>query len=647
MLDRDHGEVLFSDKEFITKNNHFDALAVSSLYKFIRESFPYLKPEVFYSFNIGSVNESIESIDLSTYPPVDDAGNIVPDTSGMNVSCEMYFKDDRYAEIYVNHEGDVETLYLRGNAKRLSLHHLLQEFTSLPVRLRQELVKRDLAFEVEEFDKHEKRLRAEALLDTMKFSECNDSDGIESKDILTDLDGATYEQIQVLGLEPRFRQLIGEDTEVYYSKAITELRGQGTARSFVLGYVNSRNGWKPTVFYTSLSQGCWRWLPNYYPDEDGSGFLGKGENEHMLTLPPELQDTLNSIAQLGAVCHERSSIKELLENSDIVQQGNPSKNQAVQNLTGELLLGEFQRETLQMNDILSHPDFARPREELVPMESPLYGTIYRDRFTSKDGKYIYSMAHAPNGMAWVQSVVKTEGAIRQIGLVSDVFIESDELVAPAFEYGFQIKPGFRSYLAHYQFTQYEDNFMFVAKHPIVREYYKTIPRDRLEFMKLVPADINPSTSLFLLTLKRAERILFDESYTTQAHQSLYYFADAVQDEDDAFELIRIASDIHDDLKYISTIDVLSSCTDTQTSTAPLPVLAIDAATLPDYVQRRSEQLNRIIKDMQFVLSESTHDLHDASIMYEHYKTPIARNAELVVVRKDGIIIEDRIQKTSL
>lgn len=251
-------------------------------------------------------------------------------------------------------------------------------------------------------------------------------------------------------LEPRF-QFSLEDVNFNTSRAF-----KIGSRDAVICYVNTPDG-RVTArsYYRSNSQGVWRYLPDYKLNEDGNvGWYGKGAGEQQLTLPMEIQGTLNEIAKQSyseqqIEMHSATEMKECFFGTakEIQRIGTYTTDRMSGNLGDALDREVNNHPTITIpgslrnlppeamyTDVLIAPNFDHMTGEF-DMQSEIYGDAKIRTFDSNDGRLSWSIIEDSQGRACVGSI-QMKSKISSTGLRQN-WVNGGDFTMPLYEYNKQ------------------------------------------------------------------------------------------------------------------------------------------------------------------------------------------------------------------
>ena len=222
----------------------------------------------------------------------------------------------------------------------------------------------------------------------------------------------------------------------------------------VISYVEKDGKTFARSYYRSGSQGVWRYLPDRTQDPETKRFIwyGKGMSEEAITLPSEVQATLNKRAEASEAL--KMSEDEMSERQKIVAK---ERVKAFYGTARETMLrvGRFVGDG--KNDALARemsfkaryefpndvpPERLRLRDELMPDfgkevlsyqgSSRIYGEFKATVFKSGNGDLKWTMMEDREGRAWVGQV-ETQAPITSTGCRKD-WVSAGDFATPAYEY---------------------------------------------------------------------------------------------------------------------------------------------------------------------------------------------------------------------
>jgi hypothetical protein len=228
-----------------------------------------------------------------------------------------------------------------------------------------------------------------------------------------------------IGLRPRYETAL-EGRKMAFSSAYNV-----DSREAVMAYVWDDES-KPVArsFYRSNSQGVWRYLPDYETDENGNVTrYGKGMTEDSVTLPIELQKTLNQI--------ERDGNKRLHTEVD-PEQIMVATARRYGDETGDYYDEGVQEAEFEVRADASGPvkeaqwpDFAK-RIDNYEMDTDIYGRVTVSVYPSKDGELKYAFNRDEMGRSWI-SQIDINASVTATG-VRQEYVDGGMLTTPAMEY---------------------------------------------------------------------------------------------------------------------------------------------------------------------------------------------------------------------
>ena len=223
-------------------------------------------------------------------------------------------------------------------------------------------------------------------------------------------------------------------------------------RPSVIAYVETPKGIQTCSYYRSSSQAVWRLLPDYTPNSQtgtGLGWYGKGNSEESMTLPSELQASLEYViqneprAQLDQVSAEFAfcgTAKRYADQAEYIQCKKEGRMRgAYWNEVSSSPVAEFggyawgrkdTPETLRI-DGPAAPNFSHSFLN-YQADSSVYGHFKVQHFHSKNGKLRYSFSQDDYGRAWLGGI-ETNSPITSTGLRRD-WVKAGDIATPIYEY---------------------------------------------------------------------------------------------------------------------------------------------------------------------------------------------------------------------
>lgn len=297
----------------------------------------------------------------------------------------------------------------------------------------------------------------------------------ESESVLTRalIEGAQYEGekltaeiIRDEGLGPKHKLTIG-DTTIYLSGPYELKQG----RRAIVGYVEKEGIVRAKSYYQSNSQGLWRYLPFYLYRP--ALVFGKGQNEKNIDLPPEAQKGVSQVIQ-------KEQIKKTTNDSYLIFLGTAPKVDEYNfrdefevnpiTIKGKIKTtkGKIPPEKISINNEQS-PNFSSKKLEWTS-ENDLYGKIFYETFSSKDGNLDYTFCRDKNGRTWIGSITPNS----EVGAAgtTKAWVDSGDLTTPGYEYkiaNIDQTGGYGN--EDDKKNAYVDMFKnYLSKNPIIKEY---------------------------------------------------------------------------------------------------------------------------------------------------------------------------------
>lgn len=253
------------------------------------------------------------------------------------------------------------------------------------------------------------------------------------------------EHLEQCGLAPKQKITI-DGVEIALSDSF-----ECNTRESAIAYVKIKDSYKTRSYYRSSSQGVWRYMPDYVKNErtgDGIGWYGKSYNEEAMTLPMELQNSLNDISKKGntiisntdpaflfaGTAKSYDSMAEYIRKKDFNQligdiYREVSKNPALELSPTQNYL-KTKPEALIVPPSLS-PDFSKQLAE-CDVNTSLNGPLNVKYYLSHNKQLRYRFHEDRFGRAFIGSV-EMNSKITSTGLHSDWVLAGD-IGTPLYEY---------------------------------------------------------------------------------------------------------------------------------------------------------------------------------------------------------------------
>jgi hypothetical protein len=619
----------FSKTEFMHNNPELSGLAASALYLFMNE----LVPSVLTAGSDASADD-YDGTKLIELVEVWSGSDGECETYGMDISTKL----GDYYQVRANSRGEVTSSVLDPGSNTPEdlniqrIEQILTEATEFIPDLKVDRLKDDIRKGVHSFEKAKEKRLADIQTDLYTFSEVIGVNNEDAEFLEGDQSGGPIAALVDTGFRPFLKQYIGEKTKVVYSSVLVEDADTANERMYCVAYtlIDSQQ-WMPQIFYKSNSQAYWRWLPGY--DKKARHF-SKGQDEIFMNPPMQVQLAFEEALKMQPVHVADNVISKLLEDATIVPQtgiieGIDSSNKYAQYFEAESLL-----DTAEVQ-----PDFSQIIQSIGPVDSLLYGRLYTDVFNSKNGEYEYVFTHASNGMAWLQTVTPRDNTIRQHGLVPDRVVDMGLLLQqPGFEYKTSItdNPGPMSETME----SYSNNFGNLAESGLLWEYYQTIPKDHLDFMSSIPEGIPPSIGLYLLRKPTKGYRFYDDEYTVDEDAKVYEAIDSLKGSVSSVKASMRIKDI------LNTLSHPFDAEDMQiTGELRLPQSEPEGANMQRIPWKESEYgsyyeyIEEALTALGACITNTIIETRDPSIQYEYYDVSAISENVLILVRKNGIVIE--------
>ncbi|HSW97983.1 MAG TPA: hypothetical protein VLF89_09225 [Candidatus Saccharimonadales bacterium] len=438
------------------------------------------------------------------------------------------------------------------------------------------------------------------------------------------------ELIDHLGMSPKFTQQIGENTLCHFSQAVIV-----DSRPYVLGFIEREGKVYPSMFYISNSQAAWRWLPGIDP---ATGYHGKGDDENAMTLPYPLQKSLRRILQapgteeidMGRMSILLLAVTHRVKRDDILSERAEAKHFRYRSL-------HFAQDTQypETVDEGEKPNFSEKIDNWI-FSSDLYGEVTVDVFASRNGELTYGFMRNREGQAWIGFIDINNAQLRRAGVRTErAKIENRLVSSPAYEYKDQAgqrwgkqadrpntdNPNFREF--------YVDAFAHsLSNVPVIQEYYRTIPRDEIEWGYTIPLNRQLNTHLFefrgfLKWAHENEQTLFTDAILdfTEAMPSM------LQDlrEDMANDAGKLFTQIKYEFERIK-------CGDTSPK-------SLDSFNPREIGSIEYDSFSNLLLITGFEMIEEKPERYDPHVFYRYFKSPKFPEVQVFVAVKDETLME--------
>ena len=465
------------------------------------------------------------------------------------------------------------------------------------------------------------RVELKTLLVDPHFGELESHTETTLEELLGEsLDSERLATLNKYALEPRYQQRVSDDAVVYFSRAF-----ESGSRSYVMAYALKDEDCTPQLLYTSKSQSSWRWAPGY---DKETGWYCKGQDEAALNVVEPLQKSLYSIESQELENMDKAELKDIMSIDQIVApvaKGEPS--------TYPRMAQNFHTTKFDYNDASLQPDFTSLTSTFRRDDS-LYGDMVMDTFASNDGKWSYSFGRSTEGLAWLARASSNDTKLRLKGLVPDTYMKlPHDLGAPAYEYSKHAVHTYRGFLLssneHPVHTNYVNHFEALTGNTILQQFYATIPRDELDFMKDVPDHIPPSVYLYLAK-GRMERYGL-----TRSPQTVY----SREIKNKLYEILHTGN-VHpqENQAYMNTLNLLAKMANPATEensaekTDEVEIEPIRPGT-PEYAG-----YVEAFQILQFEPTHTTHEKYDPDVSYQYMSSPLFDVGQLIVTTRNSNII---------
>ena len=262
-------------------------------------------------------------------------------------------------------------------------------------------------------------------------------------------DGKNYtlfpEHLEQYGLAPKQKITI-DGVEIALSDSF-----ECNARDSVIAYVKTKDGYKARSYYRSNSQGVWRYMPDYVKDErtgNGIGWYGKSYNEEAMTLPMELQNSLNSISKKGSMTINGTDPAFFFAGTakSYNSKAEYSHKKYLNQLRGDIYQEVSKYPALELSPMQSHlktkpealtispslsPDFSKQIAE-CEVDTSLYGPLNAKYYFSQNKQLRYCFHEDRSGRVFIGGI-EMNSKITSTGLRSDWALAGD-IGTPLYEY---------------------------------------------------------------------------------------------------------------------------------------------------------------------------------------------------------------------
>ncbi len=626
------------DKEAVVNNNpYIDSSSAETLYNFVN---------TLLSENL---HDSSQLISVS-YSPTNTLELFIDDSGALDISHEVFHDTSQSTDSLFLDENNIIDF---SSDRNLSIDKFIAYLPQIIPELRKAKEYADslsmLAAAKREQTRNDLILIESDTLEPGELTLLDES--VTTATLLENKRTKLADTLDDCGFAPKYIIDLGPKTSVYLSKAVELVSHQSSAKSgrkFIVAYTNIGNEWKPQIFYTSQSQVQWRWLPSYSPEDE---HYSKGESENAMTLHYKLQGIFYSIVSEGISTQECNSFRDnILHNDEILPQisykdSSPGSDKRIHE-------GLFKSREVDFSEFNHQPNISQLISEVILEDDPVYGTVYSRVFHSHDETIAYTFAHTQDGMAWLQSATSLRGVMRKNGLISDEYIQLPELLSsPAYEYG--INTGSRpTGGAHPDYSQYNDIMNLISENHLVQDYYRTIPRDELDFMKFIPDNIKPSIGLRQYIIRDLKyRGSNNKSFIDQGGKSLSSLNSAIintpseiykiiSDADNTEHALTIGSSAYN--MFISLHEAANGFSNSDDT------LTVDLVNIfteisfddQDELIRHFDHglLERVLNGLSMKIIDIKTEKYDTNVTYEYWQSEIVDGATLVIAKNQDVPI---------
>lgn len=257
-------------------------------------------------------------------------------------------------------------------------------------------------------------------------------------------------------------------------------------RNAAIAYVQDQDGnFKVRSYYQSNSAGLWRYLPDYVAEEDGyPSWFGKAYGEDSITLPYQIQKTLNAINQNSPI-----EIQGIIPPiaffgtakkypSKFVYEWLKRQNQLSGDFYQEVSrlpsynFGKLSIEKAPPESLIISPSFSPNFLDLISsssFDSSLYPNATSELYPSYNNKLLYNMCSIQkkdHTEAWISNI-ETTSPITSTGCHVE-WISTGDFGTPLYEYIQQANGYGDLHDSRGSYVNMYPNFL--SKTPIIRRY---------------------------------------------------------------------------------------------------------------------------------------------------------------------------------
>ncbi len=234
--------------------------------------------------------------------------------------------------------------------------------------------------------------------------------------------------------------------EIYFTSSPYKL---SRSRMAVVGYVKQGEDFIARSYYTSGSQGVWRYLPTYIPDyfEDEMYHYGKGYNEESIGLPVQAQVALAEISKDGMpileVANPNLIFAGTARNTDKLYEG----TYVIEVNKKPVKLGNFSIPKDKRK--IDHEKISPEKINLLHSQAPNFdpskvmytwsqssktyeGDVQMEAIPSNDGTLTYTFCRDKHNRVWIGNI-ENNSEIQSTG-IRQTWVNPEDLGVPAYEY---------------------------------------------------------------------------------------------------------------------------------------------------------------------------------------------------------------------
>jgi NOL1/NOP2/fmu family ribosome biogenesis protein len=288
------------------------------------------------------------------------------------------------------------------------------------------------------------------------------------------------EMIERYDLVPRFR-LEFEGREMWVSSNQFNFDG----RLAGLAYIREGDNYRLSPYMMSSSQGTFRFYPGFQVGESGGRediiWYSKGNGEHSLALPIEMQEQLSGLSQSSVRVEYDDALVVLIGSSNryntygdaVVSGGEFSGVERTPELIPGVPGEDLNDATNPENLVLSaedEPDFSNVVSEWRS-NNVTYGEVTYNVYLSRNGNYRYMFCRDQKDRAWLSQVEIVGSEVNERGLRRR-WLNTGALTTPAFEYPDRLGQYANNTV---QSGEYVDGYdKFISKIPVVRQFQASL-----------------------------------------------------------------------------------------------------------------------------------------------------------------------------